>query len=188
MGPEGRRPATGVTVTQARQAAVLVPVYRDRDDRLRVALIRRVERGIHGGQVAFPGGRVEAADTSSAAAALRETWEEIGVPPDAVAILARLRPVRTRSSDYLIDPFLGRIEPPPRWRPQPGEVAAVLTPAVAELAEPGRLGRVAVQPAGWPEPRRVPCLRLDGSTFVWGATYRILRPLLASLQAGRWSL
>ncbi|MDX1609113.1 MAG: CoA pyrophosphatase [Halofilum sp. (in: g-proteobacteria)] len=173
-------------MTQPRQAAVLVPVYRDRNDRLRIALIRRVERGIHAGQIALPGGRVEAGDTSRAATALRETWEEIGVASDAVEILARLRPVRTRSSDYLIQPFLGRIEPPARWRPQPGEVAAVLTPTVAELAAPGRLGRAVVQPAGWPEPRRVPCLYLDETTFVWGATYRILRPLLVPLQAGRW--
>ena len=168
------------------QAAVLVPVFRDHGGALRLVLIRRVERGIHGGQIAFPGGRIEPGDPDHAAAALRETHEEIGLPPQAVDLLADLRPVATRSSGFDIRPFLARITPPTAWAPQLAEVSEVLTPTVARLAEPGRLTTIQVAPPILPVSRRLPCIRLDADTVVWGATYRILRPLLRPLLAGRW--
>lgn len=168
------------------QAAVLVPVYRDAEGSLRIVLIRRTEYGIHAGQIALPGGRTEPGDASLADTAVRETFEEIGVPPERIEILASLRRVRTRSSGFDIQPFLGRIRRPVAWRLQAKEVAAVLTPAIESFTHPQCLTSILVHPAAWPEPRRVPCLRLDGDTIVWGATYRILRPLLRPLAAGRW--
>lgn len=175
-------------MTSPEQAAVLVPVFRDGDGRLRLVLIRRVERGLHGGQIGFPGGRIEAADATHAAAALREAHEEVGLAPDRVEILAALRAVTTRSTGFEIRPFLGRIRPPAAWRPEAAEVSEVLTPALARLAEPQRLTTVRVAPPTLPVIRRVPCLRLDDDTIVWGATYRILRPLLQPLLAGRWPI
>lgn len=168
------------------QAAVLVPVYRDAAGALRIVLIRRTEHGVHAGQIALPGGRAEAGDASLSDTALRETFEEIGVPPERIEILAPLRRVRTRSSGFDIQPFLGRIRRPVTWRLQAAEVADVLTPAIESFTHPQCLGSALVHPAAWPEPRRVPCLRLDGDTIVWGATYRILRPLLRPLAAGHW--
>ena len=44
----------------------------------------------HPGQVAFPGGRIEDSDADAVAAALREAWEEIALPPDAVEVLGQL--------------------------------------------------------------------------------------------------
>lgn len=168
------------------RAAVLVPVYRDAEGILRIVLIRRTEYGIHAGQIALPGGRTEPADASLADTAVRETFEEIGVPPERIEILAPLRRVRTRSSGFDIQPFLGRIRRPVAWRLQATEVAAVLTPALESFIHPQCLTSTLVHPDTWPEPRRVPCLRLDGDTIVWGATYRILRPLLRPLAAGHW--
>lgn len=168
------------------QAAVLVPVYRDADGVPRIVLIRRTEYGIHAGQIALPGGRTEPGDASLADTAVRETFEEIGVPPERIDILASLRRVRTRSSGFDIQPFLGRIRPPVEWRLQAAEVAAILTPAIESFTHPQCLTSAFVHPATWPEPRRVPCLRLDGDTVVWGATYRILRPLLRPLAGGHW--
>ena len=170
------------------QAAVLVPVFRDDAGALRLVLIRRVERGIHGGQIAFPGGRIEPGDRDHAAAALRETHEEIGLSPRGVELLAHLRPVTTRSSGFDIRPFLARITPPATWAPQLAEVSEVLTPTVARLAEPWRLTTIRVAPPTLPVARRLPCIRLDADTVVWGATYRILRPLLRPLLDGRWPL
>lgn len=172
----------------AAPAAVLVPIYRDRDGLLRLVLIRRTDHGIHGGQIALPGGRVEPGDVSLAATALRETFEEIGVAPERIELLATLRRVRTRSSGFDIQPFLGHVRAPAAWKPQASEVAAVLTPTVASLARRQCLTRARVHPASWPEPRWVPCLRLDEHTIIWGATYRILRPLLGRLAAGHWDV
>lgn len=170
------------------QAAVLVPVYRDTQGVLRLVLIRRTDAGIHAGQIALPGGRVEAGDASLADTALRETFEEIGVAPERVEILATLRRVRTRSSNFEIHPFLGRIRQPVTWRTQASEVAAVLTPSIETLARPGCLTSTRVHPSVWSESRRVPCLLPGEDIVVWGATYRILRPLLRPLLAGRWTV
>jgi len=169
-------------------AAVLVPVFRDRDDQLRVVLIRRAEHGIHGGQIAFPGGRPERGDRSLIATALRETHEEIGLAGDRVEILAHLPRVHTRSSRFDIQPFLARVAPPARWLPSAEEVAAVLTPTVASLAEPGIRRRTRVLPPGWDEPLHVPVLEPAPDMVIWGATYRILVPLLAPLRDGRWEI
>ena len=45
-------------------AAVLVPVFRDGDGRLRIVLIVRTDHGLHGGQLAVPGGKQDPADES----------------------------------------------------------------------------------------------------------------------------
>jgi 8-oxo-dGTP pyrophosphatase MutT (NUDIX family) len=169
-------------------AAVLVPVFRDRGDRLRVVLIRRTEHGIHGGQIAFPGGRPEDGDGSLIETALRETREEIGLTADRVEILAHLPRVHTRSSRFDIQPFLGHVRPPARWLPSIDEVAEVLTPTIASLAEPGIRRRSQVLPPGWIEPLHVPVLEPEPGVVIWGATYRILVPLLTPLHDGHWAI
>ena len=70
---------------------MLAPVFRDREGELRIVLIVRTDRGHHGGQLAFPGGRVDADDESLVATALREAEEEIGLDPSVVEIVAELR-------------------------------------------------------------------------------------------------
>ena len=49
----------------------------------------------HAGQISFPGGRIEPGDESTAAAALREAEEEIGLDPGRVEILGELAPYDT---------------------------------------------------------------------------------------------
>ncbi|HEY3110169.1 MAG TPA: NUDIX domain-containing protein, partial [Chloroflexota bacterium] len=58
------------------EAAVLAPVYRDAEGRLRLVLILRGPRGVHGSQIALPGGRREPGDRDLLATALREAEEE----------------------------------------------------------------------------------------------------------------
>src|SRR5437016_866096 len=98
-------------------AAVLVPVYRDHAGVVRVVLVRRAEGGPHGGEIAFPGGKLDPDDGSLRDAALREAREEIGLPPGAAHVLAELSAFETRVSGFRIHPFLARIVPPETWRP-----------------------------------------------------------------------
>lgn len=170
-----------------RQAAVLVPVFRDAAAGLRVVLIRRVEAGIHGGQISFPGGKQEASDASLVDTAIRETGEEIGIGAGAVEIIAPLPVVRTLTSRFDIHPFLGRIRPPGCWRPQEREVAEVIELGIAELARPGAHCIESVHPPTTAEPIVVPCFRV-GDALIWGATYRILDQLVARLSASEWEL
>jgi 8-oxo-dGTP pyrophosphatase MutT (NUDIX family) len=173
--------------TTRRHAAVLVPVFRDRGADLRIVVIRRTERGAHGGQLAFPGGNVEPGDATPFATALREAEEEIGLPPGRVTRLADLPVLETRSTGYRIAPFLARIAHPGTWRPAADEVAEILEPRVADLLHPEARGEAMERWGGDPEPRRIEFIRV-GPYRLWGATHRILDPLLARLGAGEWEV
>lgn len=91
----------------------------------------------HSGQVAFPGGRLDAGDTGPAAAAIREAVEETGLDATGVEVLGTLGELPVPVSDHLVTPVLA-------WwsRPSPvgvvdaGESAAVFRTPVADLLDP----------------------------------------------------
>lgn len=183
----GAATAGAATTTARQDAAVLVPVYRDRVGALRVVMMRRAPGGLHGGQIAFPGGRREPGDASELDTALRETEEEIGLPRAAVTVLATLPVVETRTTGMRIAPFLGRIEPPRAWRPDPAEVAEILDVPLAGLARPEARGSSVETFPTWPVAQRVDWL-LVGNHRLWGASYRIFEPLVPRLLAGEWTI
>jgi 8-oxo-dGTP pyrophosphatase MutT (NUDIX family) len=175
-------------LTRTVEAAVLAPVYRDDDGRVRLVLILRSARGVHGGQIGFPGGRREPSDADLWATALREAHEEIGLDPSSVEPLAALPVVDTQMTGYRIAPFLGRLAArPPAWRPREAEVAGILDVPIVELAAPGVHAEEAFSFPGWAAPRVVPFYRL-GEHRLWGATYRIVQPLLPRLIADEWPI
>lgn len=61
----------------------------------------------HPGQIALPGGGIEASDASAQHAALRETHEEIGLPPQRVEVLGELGKVSVPVSSFVVTPVLG---------------------------------------------------------------------------------
>ena len=162
-------------------SAVLVPIFRRADGVLRVVLVRRSDHGVHGGQIGFPGGKRDPADTSLLDTAIRETREEIGLPRDRVKIIEELPSVETLTTAYRIFPFLARIDPMQRWNCS-DEIAEVLEVGVDDLAKPEAHGEDMADLLAWTGPRPLPFFRF-GSHRVWGATYRILLPLLPRLQA-----
>src|SRR6185437_9443759 len=118
-------------------SAVLAPLYRDTDGRLRLVFIRRGPLGRHGGQIAFPGGRREPEDPDLLTTALREAEEEIGLQRQLVDILTALPIVDTVATGFRVAPFLGRLNgPPPAWRRQEAEVEDILDVPMDELTRP----------------------------------------------------
>jgi 8-oxo-dGTP pyrophosphatase MutT (NUDIX family) len=155
-------------------SAVLAPLYRDAQGRLRLVFILRTPAGQHGGQIAFPGGRREPQDPDLRTTALREAEEEIGLARQLVDILVALPIVDTVATGFRVAPFLGRLNgPPPTWRRQETEVAEILEVPVDELTRPEAHAVEVWQLPGWPEPRQIPFYRI-GPHKLWGATYRIV--------------
>lgn len=162
-------------------------MFRDEDGVLRILLLVRTDRGIHGGQIGLPGGRPEPGDHDFLATALREAEEEVGLPPESVDVLATLEPVETRETGFRVHPFLGRVPAAFDWKPQPTEVAALLTPAVAMLADPLLRGRHPFRSTYFSTPLEVEGIDVEGHVL-WGMTLRMLDDLVPRLLAGEWDL
>jgi 8-oxo-dGTP pyrophosphatase MutT (NUDIX family) len=163
-----------------RDSAVLVPVFRDATGELHVVMVRRSSFGIHGGQLAFPGGKHESTDASLLATALREAEEEVGLTADNVNVLTTLPPVSVPTG-FRITPFLAEIRRPDVWLWQQREVEEVLEIPLRHLADPTQHAEEDWQLPGWPGPRRVAFYRIAGGYKLWGASYRIITPLIQPL-------
>ncbi len=171
-----------------RTAAVLLPVYRDNEDELRIVLVVRVDDGgQHGGQLGLPGGKPEPGDRDLLATALREAEEEVGLSPDAVEVVAPLEPLATHATGWLVHPFLGRIPADTRWRLQETEIVGILTPAVRTLADPASRSTLPFSSLRFPEPLLVDGIDVDGH-ILWGMTLRLLDTVLPRLLAGEWDV
>lgn len=162
------------------EAAVLVGLL-PRCDGTRVLLTRRNESlRHHGGQVSFPGGRVEPSDADIVAAAIRESSEEIALDVSQVRVLGYLDPLFTVSG-FRVTPVVAVIDPGFVAVPQPDEVAEVFEVPLAYLMEPGNLRRIEIEFRG--RPRHVFEYAWPGQR-IWGATAAILFNLRRRLEGG----
>jgi len=118
-----------------RKAAVLMPLLWDGREWHLLFIRRSVEVQDHKGQVAFPGGSIEVEDANATVAALRETWEEIGLPAESIRILGQLSG-RNTITHYYITPIVGAIPWPFPIRMQTSEVSRVFTIPLNWLANP----------------------------------------------------
>ncbi len=103
-------------------AAVLVPVIAHEREATILLTKRANDLPSHPGQIAFPGGKIEAGDDSVEAAALREAQEEIGLLPGHVEVLGR-GPDYLTGSGFHIAPVLGLVAPGAELTLNPREVA-----------------------------------------------------------------
>jgi 8-oxo-dGTP pyrophosphatase MutT (NUDIX family) len=169
-----RMPQT-LEIGEFKLAAVLVPIQQKSDGDHLVLTQRAEGLNSHGGQIAFPGGRIDPSDSRPLAAALRESEEEIGLKPGAVRVLGALDQV-TAASDYLITPYVGVISHLYDFRLNLAEATEVFSVPVSALLQPGCFK---VEPRLYPPERPYPiyhfyCQGRD----IWGATARIIMQLL----------
>ncbi len=132
------------------------------------------------GQMALPGGRLDAADAGLVHAAIRETREETGVALSAQRnTLGRgeaLRPLAIRIPSISIWPFVFRVGGETAARVASEEVAAVHWFPMTALDDPANRGSHLWKHEGMV--RRFPCVRVGGEV-IWGLTHRVLTRFLA---------
>jgi 8-oxo-dGTP pyrophosphatase MutT (NUDIX family) len=153
-----------------RAAAVLIPIVHH-EGRYAVVLTQRTEQlSSHPGQVSFPGGRCDAEDASLIHTALRESEEEIGLPPSAVTVLGTLGNL-LMPSGYCVTPIVGLIADDTPLSPSPREVAHIFRVPLQLALNVGSFERVRVSTAQGE--RELLQMHYDGYR-IWGATATIL--------------
>jgi 8-oxo-dGTP pyrophosphatase MutT (NUDIX family) len=163
-----------------RAAAVLVPLV-CRAPQLTVLLTLRTEHlALHGGQVAFPGGKIDEADIGPLEAALREAHEETGLDPRLVEPLGYLDVYQTRTG-FRIVPVVGLVDPAACFSPADGEVAEVFEVPLSFLMDP--LNHLQ-QSRLWQGVERRFYAMPYGDRYIWGATAGMLKNLYDRLYAG----
>lgn len=133
----------------------------------------------HAGEVSLPGGAVDESDGSVEDAALREAWEEIGLPIDAPRIVGRLDEVWIPVSNFSLQPVVATLDAPPALVPHDAEVTAIVELPLAALFDPSV---IEVEEFG-PAERRVRAgAYRHGGLRVWGATAMTLGMLATVLE------
>jgi 8-oxo-dGTP pyrophosphatase MutT (NUDIX family) len=162
-----------------RDAAVLIPVV-DRKEGASVILTKRTEKlRHHSGQVAFPGGSIDPADTSPEDAALRETEEEIGLDRSFVEVIGRL-PDYVSGSGFRVAPVLGIVRPGFLLTLNVDEVDDAFEVPLAFLMDEANHGRESRE---WQGHMRHYYVMPYGDHYIWGLTAGIIRVLYERLYA-----
>jgi 8-oxo-dGTP pyrophosphatase MutT (NUDIX family) len=168
---DGLRPAAGLLLLYPQAGEWYVPLT------LRGSTLRH-----HTGQVSLPGGRLDERE-SVQAAALREAWEEIGLPSAEVELLGELTPLAIPVSGHLLHPVVGAAQSRPAFVLAEPEVEALIEVPLSELRRRD-IVRWEVRPRA-----RAPFGDMEVPTFdvggvrVWGATAMVLAEFLAVLDA-----
>lgn len=153
-------------VNNPKPAAVLVPII-ERRNQLSVVLTKRThDLSTHAGQIAFPGGRIDATDPTPIDAALREAHEEVGLHPRHVDVVGHLDEYRT-GTGFIITPVVGFVPASSVFTPNPAEVEEVFEVPLDFLLDPANRQRHAREWAG--HIRHFYAMPY-GDYYIWGAT------------------
>lgn len=160
-------------IKTAKSAAVLALFYPDENYETNLVLtLRKTYKGVHSAQVGFPGGKLEATDFSMEAAALRETFEEIGVPTKNIKILCALSEVYIPPSNFYVHPFFGISKETPKFIKQDDEVEAIIEVKLNHFLDDSNI-IIQMVNTSYSVDVEVPAFQLN-NYVVWGATAMML--------------
>jgi len=157
----------------AKKAGVLALFYPNESKETYLALILRKEySGVHSAQVGFPGGKLEESDNSLEDAALRETFEEIGVPINSIEVLTQLTQVYIPPSNFYVQPFFGISRTIPKFIKDDAEVEDIIQVPLIHFMDDAIIVSEKVS-TSYKLKVEVPAFNLN-EHIVWGATAMIL--------------
>jgi len=156
------------------EAAVLLPIV-DRPEPTLLFTRRANHLSTHSGQVAFPGGKREPQDADLLSTALRESHEEIALPPERVALFGRLSDVLSLHG-LRVTPWVGLIPPDLPLTPDPGELDAIFEVPLTHFLHDQRTHTDVIRVDG--RDYYVPSYCIDGHV-IWGLSAMMLVELLA---------
>lgn len=166
-----------------RKGAVLILIY-PQDGQAYFPLIKRPEYpGVHSGQVAFPGGKMEEEDESLIITALREAQEEVSIDPAKVEILGKITDLFVPASNFLVSPIVGISHEIPDFVPEIREVQRIIPTQVSQLISPEIIQTTILEIHDQIK-LDTPYFEID-QEIVWGATAMILGEFIQLLKKGK---
>jgi 8-oxo-dGTP pyrophosphatase MutT (NUDIX family) len=165
----------------ARVAAVLVLLYPHNNTINTVFMQRHDYIGVHGGQISFPGGKMEEGDENVIQTALREAKEETGADTSLISITGTLTPLFIPVSNMIVTPVVGWSDVKPVFNHQPEEVLFLIEADIKRLLDISIIKTRPFDIRG--ELINVRYYDYDGNV-IWGATAMILNELLFILRKG----
>ena len=158
-----------------KKAAVLALFYPNGNNKTQFLLTKRASyKGTHSAQISFPGGKLDLTDQSLQHTALRETWEEVGVHMEQIAIFKEMTNVYIPPSNFLVTPFLGITSIQPKFITN-YEVEAVIEVSLTDLLNENSFSYTTLS-TSYAKEMEVPCFKLN-DYIVWGATAMMLNEL-----------
>ncbi len=160
-----------------RMSAVLVPVIAREPEATVLLTLRTSHLTAHGGQIAFPGGKIEGSDATPVETAIREAEEEVGIPAALITPLGLLD-LHNTGTGFRIIPVLALVDPSFVPVPDPGEVEEVFeVPLSFLMEEQNHVQHL----RDWKNLRVLFYAMEYEKRFIWGATAAIVRNLYERL-------
>jgi len=166
--------ASDVELREGEVAAVLLALTQSETNPHIVLTQRAMHMNSHRGEVAFPGGKWDATDSSLLFTALRESEEEIGLPTSEVEVIGQLPTRRTRL-DLLVTPFVGLFDPQVSLQPNLEELDSVFQVPLSFFLDTDNL--TADIFTGPDYKLKMPCYIFQDNTQkyrIWGFTLGVL--------------
>jgi 8-oxo-dGTP pyrophosphatase MutT (NUDIX family) len=163
---------------RTRESAVLILFYPYKDQIFMPLILRPPYDGVHGGQMAFPGGRAEKEDENLIRTAMREAQEEIGVRLTDIKVVGQLTKLFIPPSNFYVQPVVGYMNFKPDFYPDAREVDKVFEVTSEEINNPEIVGRKMLNVRGVEV--ETPYYDIQNN-MVWGATAMMISELLEVL-------
>ena len=159
----------------AKRAAVMMLFYPKGEVAHLVLIVRNTYPGVHSSQIAFPGGKVEETDSDLQETALRETFEEIGIPANQINVVRSFSAIYIPPSNFLVYPFMGISTTELQFLLQEEEVAGIIEMPVAMLLDDSIIAQ-RILDTSYAKEMKVPVFQIQEHA-VWGATAMMLSEL-----------
>jgi 8-oxo-dGTP pyrophosphatase MutT (NUDIX family) len=166
-----------------RKGAVLILIYPEVDQAFFPLIKRPTYSGVHSGQIAFPGGKMELDDKDISHTAVREAWEEVGVLPKDVRFLGQISDLFIPASNFLVSPIIGYTERKPDFVPEVKEVDRIIETPLKQLLNL-ETRKQKILEIGGQFKLNTPYFDISNEV-VWGATAMILEEFIQVLENGR---
>jgi 8-oxo-dGTP pyrophosphatase MutT (NUDIX family) len=162
-------------------AAVMILLFPENGSVHTIFMQRPDYKGVHGGQISFPGGKKEPFDENIIQTALREANEETGVDPNIIKIIGTLTPLFIPVSNMLVTPVIGWTDKKPVFNYNPEEVLFLIDADLKKLLDPSAVKLKPFEIRG--EMLDIKYFNYEENT-IWGATAMILNELLIIIGKG----